>query len=132
LRDAKDPVVTTSAACHDRFDAPRPDRGSTDDHRTLSGPDISQDAHRNVRARPLEFDVDGCVVQLKLAQYNLVKGRGKPRVAEADRSRSRIEFDPKRGLNLVGKNRNLLMPQLSPPRERMTSWTLWPGNTAAG
>ena len=77
----------------------RPDRDLTNNHRNLNSSSVSQDAHRNTRSGALEFDIDHCVVQPKLTQYNSFEGRGELWIAEADRSCGRIEFDPKRGLN---------------------------------
>ena len=81
----------------------RANRDSTHNHRNLNGSGVSQDAHRNTRSGALEFDIDHCVVQPKLTQDNSVEGRGKSRIAEADRSCGRIELDPKRGLRSSGK-----------------------------
>ena len=78
---------------------PRPDRDSTNNHRNLNRSSVSQDAQRNTRSGALEFDIDHCVVQPKLTQYNSIEGRGESWIAEADRSCGRIEFDPERGLN---------------------------------
>jgi hypothetical protein len=62
----------------------------------LNGASVSQDAHRTMRSRAFEFDIDHCVVQPKLTQYNSVEGRRELWIGEADRSCGRIEFNPKR------------------------------------
>src|SRR6266567_4616350 len=60
----------------------------------LSAP--AQDFQRDLAAMAAEIDVDARLIELQVAQHDLVQERRQARIDEADFARGRVEFESER------------------------------------